>query len=141
MVFKAGEPSANPNGRPPNSGARQKLFAELIEPKKNEIVGVALKLALEGNENLLRVLLEKLLPAKPTDDPLPSIPLLQGTLAEQGRTVLNLITSGELTPSQGATLLQSITAQAKLIETDEILKRIEKLEEQCHVNKLRKQIK
>jgi len=42
--------------------------------------------------------------------------------------ILKALVSGQLTPNKASTLLTSLANQAKLIETDDLIKRIEKLE-------------
>ena len=51
-----------------------------------------------------------------------------GTLTEQGRAVLVAVACGELAPGQGAALLSSLGTLAKLVETDELTRRIDALE-------------
>lgn len=135
MPFKRGCKSPNPLGRPKGSGYRQQLFSKLVIPHIERLLDTAINLALSGNEMMLKLFLEKILPAKPTDEPITAIDSLDGTLSEKGHKALNLIISGELTPSEGAALLQAITSQAKLIETTELIERIKKLEEACNGNK------
>jgi len=58
-----------------------------------------------------------------------SIGALSGNLAEQARTVLDGLGDGRLTPSEAATVMQTIAAQAKIIETSELEQRIAALEQ------------
>lgn len=51
-----------------------------------------------------------------------------GTLAEQGRAVIEALAAGTLAPVAAANALQAIAAQAKVVETNELLKRVEALE-------------
>lgn len=126
--FKRGEIN-NPSGRPKGSGSRQKLFNELVMPHKDEIVTTAINLALSGNETILRVMLDRLLPKTPPDDPITfSIDLEGLALSEQSKKVVLLISSGELSPSEGNALLSALSTHSRLVETDELIKRIEKLE-------------
>jgi hypothetical protein len=53
---------------------------------------------------------------------------LTGDLASQGRTVLEAIAAGTITPNQGATLMQTIASHARIIEVDELEKRVGQLE-------------
>ena len=53
---------------------------------------------------------------------------LAGTLADQGKAVIEAIAAGEITPTQGATLMQTIAAQARIVEVDQLEKRVEALE-------------
>ena len=55
---------------------------------------------------------------------------LQGeTLADQGRCVLAGLASGELTPGEGAALLAGLSHLGKLLEVDELQRRLTQLEE------------
>lgn len=67
MTFKTGE-SGNPNGRPHGSGYRQKLFNTLVAPHKEKLFETGINLALAGNEVMLRLFLERMLPAKPIQE-------------------------------------------------------------------------
>ncbi len=67
MAFKQGI-SGNPNGRPKGSGHRLQLFNELVLPHEGELIHKAIQLALAGNEIMLRLFLDRLLPAKPKDE-------------------------------------------------------------------------
>ena len=57
-----------------------------------------------------------------------SLTLPDGTLTEQGRAVIASIRDGELSPTQGATLLTALGALAKLTEADDLERRIAALE-------------
>jgi hypothetical protein len=57
-----------------------------------------------------------------------SIGPLSGDLAAQGRAVLAALSSGRITPSQAATVMQTISAQARIVEVDELERRIAALE-------------
>lgn len=128
MKFALGQ-SGNPNGRPRGSGHRQMLFDSLVEPHREHLVKKSVELALSGNERMLCILLERLLPAKPTGELISIHCELDGSLTDQGNKVLSLMTGGELTLAEGEALLQAISLQAKLLETDELIRRIVQLEE------------
>jgi hypothetical protein len=113
MKFSKGQ-SGNPSGRPKNTGHRQLLFSELVTPHRKEIVSKCIGMALEGNEAMLRVLLERLLPTIPKDDPVP-FDLPEGnidgnSLPSVTLDVLRKIESQELTPSQAESLLKAIAS-------------------------------
>lgn len=126
MPFKPGE-SGNIAGRPKGSKDRRTIFREMIEPQKGVLIKKAIDLALSGNESMLKLLLDRLLPTRPKDD-LVEIDSLEGSLTAKGNKIIDLIVARELSPLEAKTLLDTLTAQAKLIETDELVKRIEKLE-------------
>ena len=54
---------------------------------------------------------------------------LTGDLAAQGRRVLEALSAGTITPNQAATIMQAISAQARIVEVDELERRIAVLEE------------
>lgn len=125
MAFKKGE-SGNQSGRPKGATNKRSRMIELLEPKATELINRALDMALAGNEQMLKLLLDRVLP-KLKDEPLSPINLV-GNLSEKGEQVLALIAKGELTTSEGTALMQAISTQAQLISIDELIKRVEQLE-------------
>ena len=63
MTFQTGI-SGNPNGRPRGTGTRQQIFSALVEPHRDALFRVAINMALKGNEAMLRLFLERMLPAQ-----------------------------------------------------------------------------
>ena len=59
--------------------------------------------------------------------PLPTL-AVKGSLAERGQAVLSELAAGSLSPSEASSLLSALSAQAKLIEMDELERRIADLE-------------
>lgn len=132
MKFQSGA-SGNPSGRPKGTGCRQKLFNDLVEPHKETLFDTAIKLALNGNESMLRLFLERMLPAKPIDDVLaikmPSNAARKPeALLDYGAFVLQAISEGEITPEQGKSLMTIIEAQRKNIETSDLALRLIEVE-------------
>ncbi len=56
------------------------------------------------------------------------------SLTAKGAAVLSAISRGDLAPDQGAKLLQALAGQARLIEVEELERRISILEGERHVN-------
>ena len=124
--WKAGE-SGNPAGRKPGTGAVAKIRASMAEHVP-ALVAVLLERAMAGDLGAARLLLERTIaPLKAAEQAAP-VALPGGSLAEQGRAVVAAVASGELAPGQGAALLASIGTLAKLIEVDELARRIDALE-------------
>ncbi|MEO8401051.1 MAG: hypothetical protein ABI597_04540 [Gammaproteobacteria bacterium] len=117
----------NPHGRPKGTGYRQKLFNALVVPHSSELIATAIELARNGNTQMLSFLLTRILPVPPSDEPIPECELT-GTLSEQGEKVIALITSSRLSLVEGRSLLHALSLQAKLIETDELDRRLKLLE-------------
>ena len=124
--WKAGE-SGNPAGRKPGTGAVAKIRASMAEHVP-ALVAVLLERAMAGDIGAARLLLERTIaPLKAAEQAAP-LALPGGTLAEQGRAVVAAVAAGELAPGQGAALLSSIGTLAKLIEVDDMARRLDALE-------------
>lgn len=124
MKFQPGK-SGNPNGRPIGSGQRQKLFSQLVEPHKTALFDKAIKLALPGNEAMLRLLLERMLPAKPMDEPItldmPKAPLNKTeALIALGQELLRAVTAGEITPEEATRMGSFIKAHQNTFQLQEL---------------------
>ena len=124
--WKTGE-SGNPAGRKPGTGTVAKIRASMAEHVP-ALVSMLLERAMAGDIGAARLLLERTIaPLKAAEQSAP-LALPGGSLAEQGRAVVAAVASGELAPGQGAALLASIGTLAKLIEVDELARRIDALE-------------
>jgi hypothetical protein len=81
----------------------------------------------ERTHILLR-LLDKTLPnLRPVDQPV-NFPL-KTSMAEQATSILRAVSAGKITPSEATTLMSALASHAKIIEIDDLEKRIAKLEE------------
>ena len=98
--------SGNPAGRPSGIKDKRVLFAETLNNHKDALLDKAMAMALDGNEQLLRLLLERLLPAKPKDDPVNLN--LQGTVGERAGQIMASLASGTISPMQANELLSCI---------------------------------
>ena len=126
--WKKGQ-SGNPKGRAKGSGKIAQLRT-MLEPYAEELVQKARDMAMEGDSTALRLCLERLVPAiKIKDEPV-SVEGLKGdaSLVAQGQAVINALSSGQITPIESATMMQSIASQARIIEVDELEKRVTELE-------------
>jgi hypothetical protein len=122
--FKRGQ-SGNPGGRP--SAGLGKIRADLVTAWE-EIRPVLIEKAKGGDMAAIRIVAERVCaPVKAMEQATP-VSLPDGTLSEQGRAIVAALSGGELAPGQAAQLLQALGALAKVIETDELTKRIEALE-------------
>lgn len=133
MTFQTGK-SGNPNGRPKGTGSRQQVFSALVEPHQEALFKVAIDMALKGNEAMLRLLLERMLPAKPKDEPIQfSIPdcntSYTQTISSIGKEALQAVTSGAITPSEAGEMASLIGANARLIALVELNQRMNAFED------------
>jgi len=92
------------------------------------ILDALIEKARTGDPQAAKLLLERVLPAvRPVE--LPEAVLLEGeTLTEQGQSALRLLAAGQIGPMQAAALLSAIGQLARVIETDDLARRIDALE-------------
>lgn len=124
--WKPGE-SGNPAGRTPGSGEVGKLRAA-IRDRVPAIIEKLTEQAAAGDVGAARLLLERVIPPIKAAEEAAPVRLPDASLTEQGRAVLAAAGTGELAPGQAAQLLSGLAALAKLIETDELERRITELE-------------
>lgn len=118
--------SGNPRGRPKGSATQKKLF-EAISMDLPEIIKSMSELAKAGDTTAAKVLLDRAIPPMKAGDCYVQLPL-EGNLTQNANTVLSAISSSQITPNQGQTLLNSISSQARITEIDDLIRRIENLE-------------
>jgi hypothetical protein len=126
MAWQPGE-SGNPAGKKPGTGTVAALRASIAE----HVPAIVTKLvdqARGGDVGASRLLLERVLPPVKAIEQEAPISLPRGTLTDQGRAVMAAAATGELTPTQAAQLLAGLSALAKLVETDDLVKRVQALE-------------
>lgn len=120
--WKPGQ-SGNPAGRKPGTGEVSKIRAR-ISSRLPELLDALMVNALAGDVGAARLLLERAVaPLKAAEQP-QALPMPGDTLTEKGRAVLDAVAAGELAPGQGALLLSAIGGLLKLIDADEMAKRI-----------------
>lgn len=122
--------SGNPKGRPPSHKKVSQLRA-LIGKYAEPVVKRLIKLAVEeGDTAAAKLLLERAVPVckaveLPAPFPLPD----DADLAAQGRAVVNALARGDLPPGQAGLILSGLGSLAKLVELDNIDRRLTALEE------------
>jgi hypothetical protein len=125
-AWKPGQ-SGNAKGRRPGSGEVAKLRTAIAENVPT-IIERLVTAALQGDTSAARLLLERVCaPLKASEEPA-RLALPDGTLTEQGRAVLRAVAAGELAPGQGAALLAGIGTLARVVELDELARRVAALE-------------
>jgi hypothetical protein len=120
--------SGNPAGRPPGIRDKRTAMRALLEPHAAALVAKAVELALAGDGTALRICIDRLIPAaKAKDDPV-LLPALTGSLADQARVVIEALAQGKLSPEEVSTIMQALGTQARIVEVDDIEKRVSALE-------------
>ena len=119
--------TGNPKGRPPGQSAITKMRASLAGDVPDILAGLVAA-AKDGDIQAARLILERVLPPLKGIEQPQALTLPDGSLTDQGRAVLRSVAAGALAPTQGAALLGAIGTLARVAEIDELIRRIETLE-------------
>lgn len=128
MRFKSGQ-SGNPAGKPIGAKDKRTALRGLLQPHADALVKKAVELALAGDTTALRICIDRCIPTIKAKDAPIGISGLTGSLAEQGQAVLSAMAAGEITPDEANSVMAAIAAQVRIVEADELEKRIAALEE------------
>ncbi|MGE0278518.1 MAG: DUF5681 domain-containing protein [Nitrospiraceae bacterium] len=131
MGFKKGR-SGNAEGRPKGIPDRRTALRALLEPHAERLVKQAVAKALNGDMTAMRLCLERLIPPMKTRDAPITLEGLKGSLVDQGKAVLAGVTAGTVSPDEASALLQAVAAQARIVEVDELERRVAALERNRH---------
>ena len=129
--FKPGQ-SGNPKGRPKGARHKATLAAlELLDGEAEALSRKAVDLALSGDTTALRLCLERIAP--PRKDAPVSFSLPEMKDAGDALTAINhivqAVSNGELTPGEATSMAGLIETFRKTAETNDLERRISKLEE------------
>lgn len=120
-------------GRP--KGARNKstmAVLELLEGQAEALTQRAVELALAGDTTALRLCLERLAPPRkdsPVQFPLPRMTTAHDA-AQAAGAVLQAVSEGDLTPSEGAQVMGLVDSYRRTLEVTELEARLVALEGQ-----------
>ena len=121
-------------GRPPGRGVVAELRDKLAQDV-DKVIDKVREQALAGDPQSIRILLDRVVPAlRPVELPAP-IAMPAGDLTQQAQAVMQAAAAGELAPGQATQLLQGLGALAKIIEIDDLAKRIKALEDKNETKK------
>lgn len=115
-------------GRPPGRGAVAEM-RDTLATDLPKIIDLLKAQALAGDPQAIRIILDRVFPSlRPVDLPAVLALPVGATLAEQARAVVQATADGEIAPSQATQIVTALSGVAKIIETTELVKRIEALE-------------
>jgi len=127
--FKKGK-SGNPTGRPRGITDKRVILRETFENEGKEVAHKVIEAALNGDMQAAKIVLDRLAPViKPRAEFVKFNLDTTAPIKEQAKETLSAIASGAISPDTGQSIINSITNIGKLIELDEITRRIEALEE------------
>lgn len=127
----AGRFAAGNSGRP--AGARNKATLaalELMDGEAEELSRKAVELALAGDTVALRLCLERVAPARkdvPVQFALPQMKTARDA-AEAAAAVLQAVSAGDLTPTEGAQVMGLVDSYRRTLEVTELEARVAALE-------------
>ena len=128
MGWSSGQ-SGNPAGRPKGSKDRRTLLFQELLPYSDQLISKAVALALQGDPSMIKLCLDKLIGnARSVDRPV-ELKNFSGDLAAQGQVVLDALGKGRITPSEGSAILGALATQARLVELEELVQRLDALEQ------------
>ena len=129
--FKPGQ-SGNPTGKPRGARHRATVAAEaLLDGEAEALTRRAVELALEGDTTALRLCLERVLPprkGRPINFTLPKM-TNTGDLRAAALAILGAVSEGDISPEEAAAVAPLIEGVRKAMETDELSRRLEALEQ------------
>jgi len=128
--FKPGQ-SGNPAGRKKGSRNHITKLLAALEKDLPQLIAAVKARALEGDTAALRLLLERLIPTKKSESSLVVIENIDSakTLTEKSTLIMDAIANGRIPPDVGSSLISALGNTAKIMEIDDLQKRVEALEE------------
>jgi hypothetical protein len=130
--FQPGK-SGNPTGRRPGVPNKLTTLRRGLEKALPDVLAALVEQAQAGDVQAIKIVLDRVLPAlRPVDAPI-KLPL-GGDLTDDGRATLAALGAGQIGADQAVKILQGLGALARITETDELLRRVEALEELQHGN-------
>lgn len=128
--FKAGA-SGNPTGRPKGIKDRRVELRALLEPHADKLVKKVVDLALAGDVQALRICIDRIIPPvreRAVSVALPDTADAAGCADAQAK-IIAAVAAGELLPGEGEALAGLIEHRRRALETNDIIKRLEAMEE------------
>ena len=120
--------SGNPKGKPKDKTPATLLRKAIVE----DMPAIILKLveqAKNGDTAAAKILLDRCCPVLKPQAIAINLPVY-GSLAEQGGEIIRATMTGQIGPDIGSQLITALANQGKLVELQELTKRLDKIEKQ-----------
>lgn len=121
--------SGNPRGRLPMLSPELRKRLDKATP---DIIDKVVEKALLGDLAAAKIILDRTVPISKQSSAsvnIPELAMAGTTLADKAGAILSSVASGDCPADVGAVLMQSVTALGRIIEVDELERRIAALEE------------
>ena len=125
--------SGNPSGRPLGSRNKTALLVEaLMEGESEAVSRVAIAKALEGDMLAIRLILDRIAPARKERSvtfTMPPMKAPEDAVAAMS-AILQAVAEGEVTPSEASELAKLVDTFVKVLEANELAQRLTAVERQ-----------
>jgi hypothetical protein len=121
--------SGNPAGKPKGAKDRRTELRELLAPYAKSLITKAVELARAGDAAALRLCLERIIAPIRAKDECVDLGLRGENMTDNGRHILEASLSGRITPTEATILMQALSAQARIVQMEELATRLEALEQ------------
>ena len=126
--FKSGV-SGNPKGRPKGVIDKRQKLRIALEERAEELLDIVIDRAMQGDAQMQRILLGRLIPPAKPESLAQSFNLPDGNFTKQAQAIIKATSKGEINPSAASELLSAITSSIKIKESEELEQRIQQIEE------------
>ncbi|MFZ5416812.1 hypothetical protein DXF91_18900 [Enterobacter roggenkampii] len=116
--------SGNAGGRP----KRESVLRKQLEEGSDDAITQVLNAAAAGDMTACRLILERTVPVRKASYEAIAFELDDSSLADAAKSVLRAVATGELSPDVGTMLITAVNGTAKIIEVDELERRLTALE-------------
>ena len=116
-------------GRKKGSG-QAAHYRAMLEPYAEELIQRVVDMAKDGDMAALKLCLDRLCaPLRPTDRHITIKGMADAKeLSGKGEMILDSAASGDITPAEAQSLMRAISGQARIVEIDELERRVSDLE-------------
>ena len=129
--FQPGQ-TGNPKGRPRKKKSGPDPIRQALLGEAPEILAALTAQAKQGDAQAAKLILDRCLPPmRPTDNPV-CVPIPVANLADAAQAILLAASTGQITITEAQGLASVLASAAKAVEVDELVKRIERLEQTAH---------
>ncbi len=124
---KSGNAAGRPKGQTPGAQIRN-----AIEARSEDILKAVIDAAVGGDMAACKMLLDRITPSLKNVAPQINISVPKsGGLSEKAEAIISSAFTGSIPPDTASQLLAALSAQSKIIEVDELAKRVKALEEKA----------
>ncbi len=126
MKFQKGQ-SGNPAGRPKGIKDKRAIWREMLESESEELINKAVQMAKDSDEQMLKFILDRVLPAKPKTNPI-EIGEFKGNPEEKSTMIMQAAFKGLITPLDASVLINTLKTHTYMVDMKVIQDKMEELE-------------